>query len=196
MLKDWLTRADSFWGIRCGEKRREMPFLTWSPIPKLKVIIRLEVKHCLSMSAIRPSVTFLGSLTFLSLKRNCIGSYWWFQLWILSWNSSVGHWRRFTLNGIEHQVWASWTTLISCSSGGLQGMHCTLPTRLSKWTWQTCLIASTAAVAWTKWLRTPSTTASGFTHFGVKLGSEWPSLIINSLCCSTLVDIDNVDPLY
>ena len=62
-------------------------------------------------------------------------------------------------------------------------MHYPLLTGLSKQAWETCLITSTAAVAWKKLLCMPSTTA----HFGVTSGSGQPTLIPNSLCCLTLV---------
>ena len=57
-LKDWLTWADPCWGIQCGDKRWETPFLAWNPAPKLKVVVSLRVKHCLPASTIRPSSNF------------------------------------------------------------------------------------------------------------------------------------------
>ena len=73
-LKDWLTWADPCRGTLCGDKRRETSFFASSPIPRLKVIACLGMKHRSPASAVGPSVTFLGPVTFLGFKRNCIRS--------------------------------------------------------------------------------------------------------------------------
>ena len=56
----------------CRDNRWETSFLAWSPAPLPKVVVSLEVKHRSPTSAEIPSVTFLGPMTFLDLKRNCI----------------------------------------------------------------------------------------------------------------------------
>ena len=48
-------------------------FLASSQTQRLKVDVSLWAKHCLSTSAERPFVTFLGPVTFHGLGKNCIG---------------------------------------------------------------------------------------------------------------------------
>ena len=53
----------------------QMSFLALSPTPKPRAAVSLRVPHCLPASAERPSVNFLGQVTFLGLERNCSGEF-------------------------------------------------------------------------------------------------------------------------
>ena len=74
LLKDLHTWADPWQGTQCGDKRRVGHFLALSQTQRLKVNISFWAKHCLSASAERPFVTFLGPVTFHGLGRSYIGS--------------------------------------------------------------------------------------------------------------------------
>ena len=47
---------------------------TSSSTPKPKAVVGLGVKRRSSANIVRPFVTLLGPVTFLGLKRNCIGN--------------------------------------------------------------------------------------------------------------------------
>ena len=74
LLKDLHIWAVSWRGTQCRDERRVGLFLTSSQTQRLKVDVGLWAKHCLSASAERPFVTFLGPVTFHSLGRSCIGN--------------------------------------------------------------------------------------------------------------------------
>ena len=74
LLKDLHIRADPWRGTYCGDERRVGLFLASSQTQRLKVDVSLWAKHCLSASAERPFVTFLGPVTFHSLGKNYIRS--------------------------------------------------------------------------------------------------------------------------
>ena len=123
LLKDLHTWADPWWGTQCGDKRWVRLFLASSQTQKLKVDVSLWAKHCLSTSAERPFVTFLGPLTFHGFEKNYIRSEWWVLLRTLLASGAAGRWRRSALTRIGRQDRASWTTPRSCSPGNLFGMR-------------------------------------------------------------------------
>ena len=61
--------GDSVW-----RRKASRIFLASSQTQRLKADVGLWAKHCLSASAERPFVTFLGPVTFHGLEKNCIGS--------------------------------------------------------------------------------------------------------------------------
>ena len=61
--------GDSVW-----RRKASRIFLASSQTQRLKVDVGLWAKHCLSASAERPFVTFLGPVTFHGLGRSCIGN--------------------------------------------------------------------------------------------------------------------------
>ena len=74
LLKDLHTLAGPWLGTQCGDERRVGLFLASSQTQRLKVDVSLWAKHCLSASAERPFVTFLGPVTFYDLGKSYIGS--------------------------------------------------------------------------------------------------------------------------
>ena len=64
----------SLTGTKCGDERRFRLILASSQTKRLKDNVSQWMKHCLSASAERPFVTFLGAVTFHGLGRNYIGS--------------------------------------------------------------------------------------------------------------------------
>ena len=83
-----------------------------------------------------------------------------------------------------HSQWnwvrVSWTIPNFRSPGALPRMYCLLPTGLSRQAWQTCLIAPAGAENWKKQPSAPSTTASGFAHFGITSESGQPASVPDS----------------
>ena len=72
-IKIWLRQ--SLDGGRSVETEGESDFSSPKVRPqRLKVDVGLWAKHCLSASAERPFVTFLGPVTFHGLEKNYIGS--------------------------------------------------------------------------------------------------------------------------
>ena len=63
----------SLTGTQCGDERRVGLFLASSQTQRLKVDLGLWAKNCLSASAERPFVTFLGPVTFHGLGKSYIG---------------------------------------------------------------------------------------------------------------------------
>ena len=74
LLKDLHTWAGPWRGMQCGDEKRVGLFLASSQTQMLKVDVSLWAKHCLSASAERPFVTFLGPVTFYDLGKSYIGS--------------------------------------------------------------------------------------------------------------------------
>ena len=69
LLKDLHIWAESWRGTQYGDNRWVGHFLASSQTQWLKVDVGLWAKHCLSASAERPFVTFLGPVTFHGLGR-------------------------------------------------------------------------------------------------------------------------------
>ena len=74
LLKDLHIWAVSWRGTQCGDERRVGLFLASTQTQRLKIDVGLGAKHCLSASAERPFITFLGPVTFHGLGGNCIGN--------------------------------------------------------------------------------------------------------------------------
>ena len=140
----WFTERLAYLGRSLSTDavwRQGTPFLALSQTPRLKVNISQGAKHCLPKKAVRPFATFLGPVTFLSLKRTSGG------LQFGSSCGSAGRWRRFTRFGIGRQVWALWTILSSYSPGSLAGMCYLFLAWITEHAWQIYLIVLAAVVA-------------------------------------------------
>ena len=124
LLKDLHIWAESWRGTQCRDERRVGLFLASTQTQRLMVDEGLWAKHCLSASAERPFVTFLGPVTFHGLRRNCIGNWWWVPLLILSASSMAERRRRSALTGIELLEQLRFLAhLATCS-------ECVIPSRL------------------------------------------------------------------
>ena len=84
------------------ETKGESDFSSPQVRPKrLKIDVSKRAKHCLSASAERPFITFLGPVTFHGLEK------WWVPLCTLLAGGAAGRWRRSAPTGIGRQDRAS-----------------------------------------------------------------------------------------